>query len=112
MTQAEVAYVNLVESVEAPGQLEKVLSVFSGRYSDDFLPSPDEAHCSLRFPIKDAGAIRGRLYIEMHPNVFGSVDTPIAMTLVARGKPPSDDVEGAISFFDLEESGLFRVLRL
>jgi uncharacterized protein (TIGR04255 family) len=101
-TQAEIAYVNQVESIRPSGQLKQVISVFSGDFSDDFLSSPEETHCSLRFPIKtDQDSITGRLYVEMHPNVLGSNEKPIAMTLVARGKPESDDVRGTMSFFDL-----------
>jgi uncharacterized protein (TIGR04255 family) len=101
VTQAEVAYVNQVESVETPGHLEKVVSVFSGLYSDDFLSDPDETHFSLRFPIRTDKGIAGRLYIEIHPSIGASNETPVAMTLLARGKPDTSDIEGALSFFNL-----------
>ncbi len=101
ITQAEVAYVNQVEADAPSGQLQNVVSVFSGSYSDDFLANPDESHCSLRFPIKTSSGIVGRLYIDMHPNVIGDSETPIALTLLARGKPTSDDTVGALAFFDL-----------
>jgi uncharacterized protein (TIGR04255 family) len=101
VTQAEVSYVNQVEMVEAPGHLEKVVSIFSGAYSDEFLSDPEETHLSVRYPIRTDTGIAGRLYVECHPSGASESDTPIAMTLLARGKPAVSDLDGAMAFFDL-----------
>jgi uncharacterized protein (TIGR04255 family) len=97
--QAEVTYVNRIESVEAPGHIEKIVSVFSGDYSDTFLHDPEEVQLSLRFPMRQDGHLVGRLYIDSRPGISGDPHSPINMVLFARGKPVGSDIKAALQFF-------------
>ena len=104
VTQAEVTYVNRIETTETLGQIEKVVSVFSGSYSDDFLQEPEEVQLSLRFPIHHDGHVLGRLYIDLRPGTSGDPHSPLNMVLFARGKPLGDDIKASLQFFNIARS--------
>lgn len=97
--QAEVTYVNRIESTETPGHIEKIVSVFSGDYSDTFLHDPEEVQLSLRFAMRHEGHVVGRLYIDSRPVVSGDPNSPLNMVLFARGKPAGNDIKAALQFF-------------
>jgi uncharacterized protein (TIGR04255 family) len=99
INQAEVTYVNRIESTETPGHIEKIVSVFSGDYSDSFLHDPEEVQLSLRFPIRHEGHLVGRLYIDSRPGTSGDPNSPLNMVLFARGKPIGSDIKAALQFF-------------
>lgn len=101
VTQAEVTYVNRIEAPGVPGQIEKIISVFSGDYSDDFLHDPEEVNISLRFPIRHEGNLLGRLYIDSRAGIPGDASSPLNMVLVARGKPRGDDIKATLEFFEV-----------
>jgi uncharacterized protein (TIGR04255 family) len=99
ITQAEVTYVNRIESTETPGHIEKIISVFSGNYSDTFLHDPEEVHLSLKFQMRHDGHLLGRLYIDSRPGISGDPNSPLNMVLFARGKPIGNDIKAALQFF-------------
>lgn len=98
INQAEATYVNRIEAVGEPGRIDKIISVFSGHYSDDFLHDPEEVQLSLRFPIYDEGNLLGRLYIDSRPGLPGDPHSPLNMVLLARGKPVGGDIKAALQF--------------
>jgi uncharacterized protein (TIGR04255 family) len=103
--QAEVTYVNRIEASVPLGKIEEVISVFSGNYSDDFLPAPEEVHLALRYPMTEKdGPTLGRLYIDSGPGVSGDPKMPLNIVLLARGKPARDDIKGALDFFTIARS--------
>jgi len=105
ITQAEVTYVNRIEANVPAGQIEGILSVFSGNYSDDFLHEPEEVRLSLRYAMTGSdGHILGRLYIDSGPGISGDAKSPLNMQLLARGKPASDGIKGALDFFTIARS--------
>lgn len=99
ITQAEITYVNRIDVDEHPGRLEKVVSVFSGAYSDTFLHDPEEVHLSLRYPMKSEGKTVGRLYIDIRPGTYSGRDPAMSMILIARGKPIGDGIKASQDFF-------------
>ena len=99
ITQAEVTYVNRIEQDDAAGQVEKIVSVYSGDFSDKFLQSPEEIFLSLRFPMRQNELIRGRLHVDVRPSLPGVLNSARVITLVARGKPYGSDISSALEFF-------------
>ena len=101
INQAEVTYVNRIEIQDLPGQAEKIISAYSGEFSDKFLPHPEEIYLSLRFPIKRDDHMLGRLYVDLRPSIPGVPESARTMTLLARGKPESSDIKDSYRFFEV-----------
>ncbi len=99
VTQAEVTYVNQIRTEGVPGKLEKVVSVFSGGYTDHFLHDPEEVHLALRYPISRNGDFCGRLYVDVRPTASMESGAALTMVLLARGKPDGNDINAAQGFF-------------
>jgi uncharacterized protein (TIGR04255 family) len=100
ITQAEVTYVNKIRTEGAPGKLEKVVSVFSGDYTDSFLHDPEEVQLALRYPILRDGDFCGRLYVDVRPITLLEGQAALNMVLLARGKPDGNDIKAARGFFE------------
>lgn len=96
VTQAEVTYVNRIETSELSAD---VVSVLSSRYSDGFLHDPEEVNLSLRFPIFEKDQLCGRLHIVARTGALLGSKNPMNLMLLARGKPQGDDIKAAVDFF-------------
>lgn len=115
IAQVEVAYVNpipLGDRVEDPARM---LSVWSGERSDDFLPaSPESVSLALRYriPHPETGEPIGRLYVEaspaMHQNVASPEEEVFLLRLFARGRPLGDGITGALAFLDVGRDWVVR----
>ena len=111
--QCEVTYVNLIPAGEAwqhHGDLEKVLTVFSARYTDNQLAQPEQAVLNLQYVLSDEGGEpTGRLHVAVNP-VFRAADNQpaIRLSLTARGKPQGSGIEGAMEFLDRGHEGIVR----
>jgi uncharacterized protein (TIGR04255 family) len=101
ITQAEVTYVNLIRTEGVPGKVEKVVSVFSGDYTDHFLHDPEEVHLALKYPITRNGQFCGRLYVDVRPTASLEDGAALNMVLSARGKPDGNDIKAAQGFFEV-----------
>jgi uncharacterized protein (TIGR04255 family) len=101
VNQAEVTYVNRIETAELPGQVDRIVSVLSSRYSDGFLHDPDETNLSLRFPLYEADQLRGRLHIIARSGTSLGPGNPMNLMLLARGKPQGSDIKAAQEFFSI-----------
>jgi uncharacterized protein (TIGR04255 family) len=99
VTQAEVTYVNKIETAELPGDVDRIVSVLSSRYSDGFLHDPEEVNLMLRFPLHEEGILRGRLHIVARTGAAVDARNPMNLMLLARGKPQGDDIKAALEFF-------------
>lgn len=111
--QCEVTYVNHLLSGEGwneHGQLEQVISLWSGDQSEEFLPDPEEVRFASQYIIPDdQGQPIGRLHINLQPAFLIKEDRPVfILTLVARGKPLGQNVDGAIRFLDLGREWIVR----
>lgn len=103
--QCEVTYVNHIESGagwDKHSQLGNVITVYSQRYSDTFLPEPEDARLALRYVIpSDDGEPLGRLHIAIDPAFRITDDSPIfLMTLTARGRPQGEGIPGVLRSLD------------
>lgn len=101
VAQAEVTYVNRIETAELPGDVERIISVLSNRYSDGFLHDPEEVNLTLRFPLYEDSQLRGRLHILARTGAAVDARNPMNLVLLARGKPQGDDIKAAVNFFTL-----------
>jgi uncharacterized protein (TIGR04255 family) len=111
--QCEIAYVNHIPAGDGWndfGELERVLSPWSGRYSDDFLPRPEQVRIGSRYVIhgSDNEPI-GRLNVDCVPAVDAKSHTPMfILTLTARGKPLSEGLDGVLAFLDVGRGWIVR----
>ncbi|MGH8902786.1 MAG: TIGR04255 family protein [Egibacteraceae bacterium] len=103
--QCEITYLNPVGLAKHPATLppiERVVAPWSGRYTDDFLPPPEETMVSSRYRIVHEDQMCGSLYIRARPYWRQGDDATVLMLeLVARGRPFGQGIEGAFTFLDL-----------
>lgn len=111
--QCELTYVNHIpagEGWEDHGQLERIVTVWQSRYSEDFLPEPEGAVFEVRYLIPGKRKTPlGRLYISFAP-AFRPTDQKsiYAAQFVARGAPISEGIEGVFEFLDLGHEWIVR----
>ncbi len=103
--QCEITYVNHIfqgEGWKHHGELEKLFTVWDARYSDSFLPQPEDVTFAVRYQIpREGDKPLGRLNIIVRPGFQKTDNKPlIAMTLIARGKPLDGEGDGVIPFFN------------
>jgi len=111
--QCEVTYVNHIDAGDGwsrHGELGNVLTLFAPKYSNAFLPEPEEARLTCRYVIPDEkGNPLGRLHILVDPACRRGDDRPMfLMNLVARGRPDGDGVDGVLRFLDLGREWVVR----
>ncbi len=111
--QCEVTYVNIIPAGDGwddHGDLHRVLTVFSQRYSDDHLGKPEEASVSLQFILgEDGGEPVGRLHVSASPTFrISDNHAAIRLTLTARGKPEGTGVDGVMTFHDRGHEAIVR----
>jgi uncharacterized protein (TIGR04255 family) len=111
--QCEVTYINHIYSGDGwdgHGEIDKVVTVWAGRYSDSFLGKPESASLSTRYVIpNDKGEPLGRLHIELQP-AFRLTDLlpMIVLNLTARGTPIGSGTDGVMRFLDLGREWIVR----
>lgn len=103
--QSEVTFVNIItsgEGWERHGQLNNVLTIHSGSYSDEFFKEPENVQTALRYVIPgEDEAPRGRLHITVLPVVSARDKKPaLNLTLTARCGTKGS-IDDAISGLDL-----------
>lgn len=104
--QWEVTYVNHIPAngiFSVHGEIEKLITIFSMDYSDNFLGTSEATQFSGRYLIRsDDGEFIGRLHITAQPVFSAENDNPlIILTLTARGKPIEESFEGILLSLDL-----------
>ncbi|MBM4093903.1 MAG: TIGR04255 family protein [Planctomycetes bacterium] len=113
LNQCEVTYVNLVTvgaEWSVHGELEKVITLFSSRYSDSDLGVPEEAAVDVKYVLNDdVDRPVGRLHVHAMPVLRASDNVPaIRLALTARGLPEGGGVDGALRFFDRGREAIVR----
>ncbi|MFO7907046.1 MAG: TIGR04255 family protein [Planctomycetota bacterium] len=102
--QCEVTYVNIIPAGEGwqdHSELDKVLTVFTKRYSDDWLGEPEKATVNLQFVLREGDEPLGRLHIVANAVYHIPTNRPaIRLMLTARGKPEGDGMDGVMRFLD------------
>jgi uncharacterized protein (TIGR04255 family) len=106
INQCEVTYVNQIEPGglwERFGDVSTVLLNWKGLPPGSFLPEAENVGVNTRYVIPDdSGRPLGRLHVVFQPAWKKADYSPIfTMSLTARGRPLSEDLEGAFAFLDL-----------
>lgn len=102
--QAELTYVNHIDARDPDGSrkpLSRIVRLWSGDPAGGRLPPFEEASFQAHYILREGERPVGRLHISVEPQLYLKDNTPLyALTLVARGVPPTADVAGALAFLD------------
>lgn len=106
INQCEITYVNQIEAGQlwkSHGDISAILRYWKDLERGGFLPQAEDVALRVRYIIPDdSGKPIGRLHLVVQPAWKSADNMPVlTMNLTARGKPLTDDVEGAFAFFDL-----------
>jgi len=109
ISQCEVTYINHIEKGQgwdSYGELNKVISCWSGKYSGDFLQDPESVSLNVQYVLPDQ---KGRLHIAMLPAIRKQdAKEVLQLNLTARGKPGSSKLDDIVSWFDLGHKWIVR----
>ena len=111
--QCEVTYVNHMPEGKGwsrLGQFDRIFSIWSGRYSDRFLPEPEEIQFQSRYRImNDENKPIGRLHVSAEPRLKREDGSKlIRVTFTARGEPLEKNLSGIEAFFNLAREQIVR----
>ena len=103
--QTELTYVNHIDARDKDANrkpLSEIVRIWTGETPRGKLPEFEEASFHARFIMHDGyDKPTGRLHINLEPQSFVRDNAPVyALTLIARGAPPSPDFEGALTSLD------------
>lgn len=108
-TSWTVTYVNHIdyEGLDHVGpEIAKKLTVWTNRFSDDFLREPDKLTLSFAFPMPDDA---GRLNVNVTPVVLPKDKRPaLRLDLTARGQLKVKDMASALNAIDLGHEWVVR----
>jgi uncharacterized protein (TIGR04255 family) len=113
-SQCEVTYVNHIEPCEqwrTHRDAERVVTVWSDRYSDRYLDSLEDVGFKARFVMKNEAdqSPAGRLHVIFHPAFRAMDGAPIfVLNLIGRGKPTTPDKADVFELFDQEHEWIVR----
>lgn len=105
--QCAVTYINHIDAGNGWmgfTELDRVLTIWSGRHSDNVLPDVEDVGFSVRYriPGEDGNPI-GRLHVRAEPR--SRPDDPtvdrVQLLIMARGEPLAAGTDGILSFLDL-----------
>ena len=111
--QCEVTYVNHIvagQGWSSHGELARVSTLFSAKYSEEFLPELEEVRLSGSYVIPGGdGQPLGRLHFSIAP-VYRRADdrAMFLLKLVARGRPEGEGLDGALRFLDTGREWIVR----
>ena len=103
-TQCEVTYINHIELTQEDrphGRLGGVLTTVAEN-ARGFLPLPELTRYASSYLMQDHEQVVGRLHVSAEPGrASAQGEEIVVLTLTARGRPLSADLEGALAFCDL-----------
>jgi uncharacterized protein (TIGR04255 family) len=107
-TQAEVTYVNHIR--EPHNSVGHIVTFWRGPDGTAFLPPIEDVRFTARYAITDdTRQMVGRLSAELQPAYLTSNRSELLnLNLIARGKPRSPDIDGAIAFLRLGHEWIVR----
>lgn len=107
-TQAEVTYVNHI--LEPHDRIGRVIALWRGSEEERFLPRVEGARFAARYLIMDDSKnMIGRLSAELQPAYVTITRAEILnLNMIARGRPSSPDIDGAIAFLRLGHEWIVR----
>lgn len=102
VNQCEVTYVNHLEyekGWKSFGELNKVISCWSGKHSGTFLPHPEKVTMNVNYLLPDN---QGRMYVSLEP-VIRTRDAKevLQLNLTVRGAPSSSNSTGVLQWLDV-----------
>jgi len=107
IVQCEVTYVNIIPRGTGWNgfqELQAVTPAWSG--SHDWLPPPESVALNARYLMP--GEL-GRLHVTLQPAIRNTdASEVLQLTLTARGRPSSGDLEGMLKWFDLGHEWIVR----
>lgn len=102
--QCEITYINHIESGvgwEGLGELDTVLTVWSGNRQSTLLPPPEVINLGIRYPLPGS---RGRLDVLAEPAIRNDDNKAIVqLTIIARGVPEESSLKGVLEWFDFAQ---------
>jgi len=103
--QCEVTYVNHIPwglDGQPREALSEVLTAWSARAANTFLGPPEQVEAAAHYVIKMADDRVGRLHVAaQHARRPDDLQSLMALTLTARGRPASDRIDDVMNFLDL-----------
>lgn len=111
--QCEVTYVNFIpleNDWSHAADLHKVVTLWHGKFSEDFLSPTEDVSFYVRFRMKDkADKPVGRLHVTLQRSLRTSDMKPMyVLTLTGRGKPSPPDLKGARMLIESEHEWIVR----
>lgn len=108
--QCELSYFNHITiDPSSPSDLSDVLSVLKGGVRSKLPFERESTAFSTQGIISKDGAPAGRLYVKVEPALRRTDLKPIVvLSLTAKGRPLTDDIEGVLSFLDLSHELIVR----
>lgn len=111
-TQCELTYVNHVTDKQGwtgLGELQNVLSPWSGNTAEAYLPEVEDARFAWQYRFDEQGVSLGRLYVQAQSRFRASDRKPILFfQLTGRGTPTAGGVSGALAFLDVAHAWIVR----
>jgi uncharacterized protein (TIGR04255 family) len=109
--QAEVTYVNHIAGEHGHhSKVADLMQLWRGAPSGRFLPELEDARLLVQYSIPDAaGNFLGRLSANLQPGYVRATAAQIlSLTLTARGRPLTPDIDGAFGFLDIGHEWIVR----
>jgi uncharacterized protein (TIGR04255 family) len=102
VNQCEVIYVNHIEygkGWSGHGELKKVIALWAGIGSGDFLPPPESVNMEVHYLLPDK---LGRLHVSVAPVIRGRDSQEVLQVmLTARGAPKSSSFDDVFAWLDI-----------
>lgn len=108
-TQCELTYLNPIDPDEhwsRPGQLDRIIAPWSGGFSDQFLPEPEDVRIGARWVVEEDGVRLGRLTAEVIP--LAGPTAKVLLTLQSRLRPLGPGQTGIDASLDLSHDWIVR----
>lgn len=111
--QCEVVYINIIPANDLwskHSEIGKLFTCLSDEYFSNSIYRVEIANFSSKYLIEDEEKIIGRLHLTIQPEYSNVDDTPaFRMTIVARGAPASQGLDGVMKFMDVGREHIVRL---
>lgn len=114
VNQCEISYINHIYSDDvwqSHSEIGKIFniwdSVFEERFNFEIQDAKLHFRCILR---DDEGVFIGRVHVDAQPAFRANDDKPMfVLTLTARGRPLSNDIDGIMKFMDIGRENIVQI---